>query len=59
MKEFEGRVAVITGGGSGIGRGIAGQCAKKGMKVVLADIEEVALRDTEQALQAAGAKSWP
>ncbi len=56
MKEFEGKVAVVTGGASGIGRGIAEHCAGKGMKVVLADIEEAALRGTERTLQTAGAE---
>jgi NAD(P)-dependent dehydrogenase (short-subunit alcohol dehydrogenase family) len=55
MKEFKGKVAVITGAASGIGRGIAEHCVKKEMKVVLADIEEAALRETEQVLKAKGA----
>jgi NAD(P)-dependent dehydrogenase (short-subunit alcohol dehydrogenase family) len=55
MKEFKGKVAVITGAASGIGRGIAELCMQKKMKVVLADIEEAELRKTEQALQAKGA----
>ncbi len=38
MKEFKGRVAVITGAASGIGRGIAERCVSEGMKVVLAGI---------------------
>ena len=38
MKEFKDRTAVITGAASGIGRAIAEQCAREGMKVVLADI---------------------
>ena len=32
MKEFNGEVAVITGAGRGIGRGVAPRCAKEGMK---------------------------
>jgi NAD(P)-dependent dehydrogenase (short-subunit alcohol dehydrogenase family) len=56
MKDFKDKVAVITGGASGIGRGIAEHCAREGMKVVLADIEEAALRDAERALKAAGAR---
>ena len=40
MKEFKGKVAVITGAASGIGFGIAEHCAQEGMKVVLADIEK-------------------
>lgn len=54
MKEFRGKVAVITGAASGIGRGIAEKCVRVGMKVVLADIEERALRNTEAELKAMG-----
>lgn len=45
MQEFEGRVAVVTGAASGIGRSLAGRLAVEGMHVVLADVEESALRD--------------
>jgi NAD(P)-dependent dehydrogenase (short-subunit alcohol dehydrogenase family) len=55
MKEFKDKVAVVTGAASGIGRGIAERCAQEGMRVVLADIEEAALAQTEQALKAGGA----
>ena len=34
MKDFKGKVAVITGAGRGMGRGIALHCAKKGMKII-------------------------
>jgi NAD(P)-dependent dehydrogenase (short-subunit alcohol dehydrogenase family) len=43
MKDFEGKVAVVTGGASGIGLAMASRFAQEGMKVVLADIEEPAL----------------
>jgi NAD(P)-dependent dehydrogenase (short-subunit alcohol dehydrogenase family) len=52
MKEFKDKVAVITGAASGIGRGIAERCVQEGMKVVLADVEEAALAQTEQELRA-------
>jgi len=39
MKDLEGRVAVVTGGGSGIGRGMVLAFAEAGMKVVIADID--------------------
>ena len=55
MKDFKDKVAVITGAASGIGRGVAGQCAKEGMNVVLADIEEPALKQVEKELKASGA----
>jgi NAD(P)-dependent dehydrogenase (short-subunit alcohol dehydrogenase family) len=55
MKDLEGKVAVITGGASGIGRAVAERAAAEGMKVVLADVEEGALKETERALTAHGA----
>ena len=55
MKGFRDKVAVVTGAASGIGRGLAERCAREGMKVVLADVEEPALRNAEKVLKAAGA----
>jgi NAD(P)-dependent dehydrogenase (short-subunit alcohol dehydrogenase family) len=43
MKDIKGKVAVITGGASGIGRATAALLASRGMKVVIADIEQGAL----------------
>ena len=45
MQDLDGRVAVVTGAASGIGRSLAGRLAIEGMHVVLADVEESALRD--------------
>jgi NAD(P)-dependent dehydrogenase (short-subunit alcohol dehydrogenase family) len=50
MKEFKGKVAVITGAASGIGLGLAVRCAREGMKVVLADIEKNALEKAQADL---------
>lgn len=55
MHDLANRVAVITGAASGIGKGIAQQLAKEGMKLVLADIEERPLAEVEKELRAAGA----
>ena len=55
MQEFEGRVAVVTGAASGIGRGMAETFAQAGMKVVLADVEDEALARTERVMTDTGA----
>jgi NADP-dependent 3-hydroxy acid dehydrogenase YdfG len=59
MQEFKDKVAVITGAASGIGKSLAERCARKGMKVVLADIEEPALARVSHVLQASGAVVLP
>jgi NAD(P)-dependent dehydrogenase (short-subunit alcohol dehydrogenase family) len=55
MKEFDGRVAVVTGAASGIGRAFADRAATQGMRVVLADIEKGALDAAAGELAAGGA----
>ncbi len=55
MKELSGKVAVVTGAASGIGRALGERFAAEGMKVVLADLEEAGLKRAEDELQAAGA----
>jgi NAD(P)-dependent dehydrogenase (short-subunit alcohol dehydrogenase family) len=56
MEELQGKVAVITGGASGIGRAVAEAAAAAGMKLVLADIEEAKLKETDAALSSSGAE---
>jgi NAD(P)-dependent dehydrogenase (short-subunit alcohol dehydrogenase family) len=55
MKEFREKVAVVTGAASGIGRAMAERFAAEAMKVVLADIEQQTLAETEREMKAAGA----
>jgi NAD(P)-dependent dehydrogenase (short-subunit alcohol dehydrogenase family) len=55
MKEFRGKVAVVTGAASGIGRGLAEACALEGMRVVLADVDEAALAQAARELKDSGA----
>jgi len=55
MDDFAGKVAVVTGAGSGIGRALAARSAQEGMKVVLADVEESALSSVASEMADAGA----
>jgi NAD(P)-dependent dehydrogenase (short-subunit alcohol dehydrogenase family) len=55
MKNFNDKVAVITGGASGLGREFALKAARLGMKLVLADVQQDALDATQAELEAAGA----
>ncbi|WER44455.1 SDR family oxidoreductase [Cupriavidus sp. WKF15] len=55
MKQFEGRVAVITGGASGFGKEFARTGAALGMKLVLADVQQDALDAAVAELRAQGA----
>ena len=54
MQEFKGKVAVVTGAASGMGRGFAERFASEGMKVVLADVEKPALNTAVEELQRQG-----
>ena len=51
MRDFEGKVAVVTGGASGMGLGMATRFAEQGMKVVLADVEEPVLQEAVTRLR--------
>jgi NAD(P)-dependent dehydrogenase (short-subunit alcohol dehydrogenase family) len=55
MDGFAGRVAVVTGAASGIGRGLARHAASEGMSVVLADVEAPALDDAVAEVRDLGA----
>ncbi len=55
MRDLRGKVAVVTGGASGIGLALCERFAAEGMALVLADVEEAALLRETKRLEAAGA----
>jgi NAD(P)-dependent dehydrogenase (short-subunit alcohol dehydrogenase family) len=56
MKEFSGRVAAVTGAGSGIGRALANDLARRGTHLALSDINEVGLAETVAQCEGFGVK---
>ena len=57
MENFKGKTAVITGAGSGIGRGMAIAFAREGMQIVVSDIERAAADKVVAEIVAAGGKA--
>ena len=54
MKDFNGKVAVITGGASGVGRSLAFALGRRGAKVVVGDVDKKAMAQIETDLAAEG-----
>lgn len=54
MKDFKGKVAVITGGASGVGRSLAFALGREGAKIVIGDVDQQNMDDTLKALAAEG-----
>lgn len=59
MQDFEGRTAVVTGSASGMGLAFAESFGRLGMNVVMADIEEAALKTAAARVEALGATALP
>ncbi len=57
MGDLEGRVALVTGGGSGIGRATAVALAQAGAAVVIADIDDEGAGETVRLVEQAGGRA--
>jgi NADP-dependent 3-hydroxy acid dehydrogenase YdfG len=55
MQGFAGKVAVVTGAGSGIGQALAIELGRSGAKVAISDVDTEGLAETEERLKAVGA----
>jgi len=57
MEQLEGKVAVVTGAASGIGRALAVELARRGMTIVAADVDATSLDATLVAVHEAGCRA--
>jgi NAD(P)-dependent dehydrogenase (short-subunit alcohol dehydrogenase family) len=57
MGRVEGKIAIVTGGASGIGRGCAMRLAEEGATVVITDIQDAMGKETVELIQSAGGKA--
>ena len=57
MRQVEGKVAIVTGGASGIGAACAATLAREGAKVVVTDLEDTGGRDVVGKISSAGGET--
>src|SRR5579884_1465976 len=57
MARLQGKVALVTGGGSGIGRAVARACGREGAKVVVVGRREEAVAETVAIIRREGAEA--
>ncbi len=55
---LDGKIAVVTGSGQGIGRGIAHLFAKEGARVVVVDMNEAGAKETADIITKEGKEAW-
>ncbi len=56
MTDIKGKVVVITGAGSGIGRALAYDVARRGARLAISDVDEVGLAETARHVKVIGAQ---
>jgi NAD(P)-dependent dehydrogenase (short-subunit alcohol dehydrogenase family) len=59
VRDFRGKVVVITGGGGGLGRALAQEFSSKGATVCILDIDSNGLSETKKLIEGKGGKIFP